>query len=101
MYGTDTEATKTSFVDNFTYPSMFYDSNRTLFFFVAQIYKKFFFSGDIPEAIDCPEISQSNTEAIDKLKSMIDIRPKVVQDFNTMYEKFPCGYVKNIVSVSF
>lgn len=41
-------------------------------------------------AADCPDLVQRNSLTIHDLKRMIDIKPKVIQDFNVIREKFPC-----------
>lgn len=41
---------------------------------------------------DCPNESQKYSEAKNELKTMIDIKPNVSEDFAAIYEKFPCNY---------
>lgn len=46
---------------------------------------------------DCPQRFEQHTEAFNKLKSMVDIKPKVIQDFATIHEKFPCFYMSTLL----
>lgn len=39
---------------------------------------------------DCPDVGRKYSKAIDELKTMYHIKPKVVQDFTTIRHKFPC-----------
>lgn len=41
-------------------------------------------------ADDCPHASQIYPGVFDELNSLVEIRPKVVQDFMAIREKFPC-----------
>lgn len=43
------------------------------------------------DASDCAYTSQTYLDLIDELTAMIDIRKKVIEDFNTIREKFPCN----------
>lgn len=40
---------------------------------------------------DCPTWTSEYSGKIDELKSMIDIRSKVIDDFNAIKENFPCS----------
>lgn len=48
------------------------------------------------DASDCPSHTSQLSEELDKLKTMIDIRPKVIEDFTTIREKFPCNSAAQI-----
>lgn len=51
-------------------------------------------------ANDCPRLNKLYSDAFDKLKSMTDIKPKVVEDLTSIREKFPCNvYVYNLINV--
>lgn len=57
-------------------------------------------------AIDCPKQFQSYFDAIGKLESMNGIKTTTVQDFITIWEKFPCNeficsVLINFVSIFF
>lgn len=52
-------------------------------------------------ASDYPDHYRYYSEAVDKLKSMIDIRPKVFEDFAAIQEKFPCNTKVNEWQQSF
>lgn len=41
-------------------------------------------------AKDCDAESQKFSKTIDQLKSMIDIKKKVIQDYIAIRDKFPC-----------
>lgn len=43
-------------------------------------------------ASDCPENMQKYSEEINKLKTIIDLKPKVVEHFNIIRDKFPCNH---------
>lgn len=52
---------------------------------------------------DCPDFSISYAKAIDGLKLMVDIKPKVIVDAIAIRDKFPChetvkDFVKGFVS---
>lgn len=38
----------------------------------------------------CVELTQNYSQIFDKLKAIDGIKPKVLQDFNVIHEKFPC-----------
>ena len=42
-------------------------------------------------ASDCPKNFRSYTQATDDLKSLIDIKSKILQDFTTIRANFPCS----------
>lgn len=48
------------------------------------------------DASDCPSHTSQLSEELDKLKTMIDIRPKVIEDFTTIRETFPCNSAAQI-----
>lgn len=48
-------------------------------------------NGIKPDATDCPHEFQRYSAPIDKLKSMIDIKPTVALDFTAIRDKFPCN----------
>lgn len=49
-------------------------------------------------ATDCPGADGKFSEIIDKLKTMIDIKANVVQDFTAIRDKFPClSDVRNLL----
>lgn len=64
-----------------------------IFFFIISITHEFSrnFTIENKAAADCPELFESYSKSMDKLKSMIDIKPKVVQDFAAIVEEFPCN----------
>lgn len=41
-------------------------------------------------ATDCPQQFQRYSELTDQLKAFTDIRPKVIEDFITIRDTFPC-----------
>lgn len=43
-------------------------------------------------ACDCPDFAERYSEAIAKLKSMIDIKPRVIEDSTNIRDKFPCNF---------
>lgn len=39
---------------------------------------------------DCPDYTRVLLDKLDKLKSLTNIKPKVIQDFMAIHDKFPC-----------
>lgn len=49
-------------------------------------------------AADCPHFSETYSEAIDGLKLVAYLRPKVIEDVIAIRDKFPCNdLVRNLV----
>lgn len=92
LYGVDTAATKTSFLDSHKFPdlSIFFKIKLNFFLFLNHFV---FFLCMMCKlgATDCPKLFQNYSDAVDKLKTAVDIKPKVIQDFNAIHEKFPCN----------
>lgn len=51
---------------------------------------------ELTAAKDCPSDIASvpaqdlNPKTLERLKSLVDLKPAVVQDFNSIFERFPC-----------
>lgn len=46
-------------------------------------------------AVDCPRNVQKYNSKIDKLKLMVDIRQKVIEDMISIRDKFPCSFLSD------
>lgn len=54
-------------------------------------------------AADCPNITERYSKSIDKLKTMVDLKPRVIEDVISIRDKFACNdkaikFIENFVS---
>lgn len=42
-------------------------------------------------ADDCPKLFQNYADAVDRLKTLVGINPKVIQDLHAIHKAFPCS----------
>lgn len=45
---------------------------------------------DCPSDIASVPAADLNPKTLEKLKSLVDLKPTVIQDFNSIFDRFPC-----------
>lgn len=61
-------------------------------FYAINLNVSILFANKKTDASDCSNKIQEYSKAMNVLATMVEIKPKVVQDFNTIRDKFPCNY---------
>lgn len=66
---------------------------KNIFLAFSQILNRFslFFVVYHAATDDCPANSRRYSEAIDKLRLMVDLKPKVIEDAINLRDQFPCN----------